>query len=237
MSIRLTAKNDYSLLLNSLNTSVNGSSEGLKFLSDYASIKNGSYGKLMKAYYGAKPNSEVSSIAKTSTGKDSAKTLATVQNATDQLKESADALFIKGDKSVFKDDKITQDTYQAVSDFVSAYNSVLTATDKVNNTNILSRTLTLTNATASNKNLLEKVGITIKSDNSLSLDKDIFMAADISTVKGLFNTTGAFAYRVSAQSSLINYAADHEIAKANTYTVKGTFGYTNSTGNLFNSIF
>lgn len=237
MSIKMTAKNDYSFLFSSLSTSASGSAANLNFLSDYASIKNGSYGKLMKAYYGKNSSSEVSSIAKTSTTKDTAKTLATVQSATDQLKESADALLIKGNKSVFNGDKITEDAYNAVSEFVSDYNSVLAASDKLNSTAILGRTLTLTNATASNKNMLEKVGITIHSDNSLSLDKNIFMAADLSTVKGLFNTTGTFAYRVSAQSSLIHYAVDNEVAKANTYTENGTLGNNYSTGNIFDSLF
>lgn len=237
MSIKLTAKNDYSFLFNNISTSARGSAANLNFLSDYASIKNGSYSKLMKAYYDENSSSEVSSIAQTSNLKDTAKTLTNLQSATDQLKESADALLIKGDKSVFNDDKITEDAYQAVSEFVSDYNSVLSASDKVNNTTVLGRTLTITNTTASYKNMLEKVGLTINSDNSLSLDKNTFKAADLSTVKGLFNTTGAFAYRVSAQSSLIHYAADKQIAKSNTYTINGTFGNTNSSGNLFDNIF
>ena len=42
---------DYSYLFQGLSSS-GGGLGNLNFLSDYASIKNGSYSKLMKAYYG-----------------------------------------------------------------------------------------------------------------------------------------------------------------------------------------
>ena len=51
MGINIQMRNDYSYLFSSLNTSKTGSAGNLSFLSDYAAIKNGSYGKLMKAYY------------------------------------------------------------------------------------------------------------------------------------------------------------------------------------------
>ncbi len=246
MSIKITAKNDFSFLFNSMSTMSGAGATNLNFISDYASIKNGSYGKLMKAYYGKNAQPAVVSEGKTAekkinskdtTGKITSQALASVQKNTDSLKESADVLLDKGEKSLFKDEKITEDMYKAVSKLVSDYNSVLEASDKVNQTSVLDRTLTLVNATASNKALLGKVGISINSDNSLSLNQKDFMAADFFTVKGLFNTTGGYAYRVSAQSSLINYAADREVAKANTYNANGTLGKFTSTGNLFDSIF
>ena len=50
ISINVNAKQDYSYLFQSLSTSSGSGLGNLNFLSDYASIKNGSYGKLMKAY-------------------------------------------------------------------------------------------------------------------------------------------------------------------------------------------
>ena len=55
-------------------------------ISDYASIKNGSYGKLLKAYY-AKQDSESVSVSG-----DSAKKLMLMRSNADSLKKSADAL-------------------------------------------------------------------------------------------------------------------------------------------------
>ena len=49
VKINVDSSQDYSYLFQSLSS---GGMGNLNFLSDYSSIKNGSYGKLMKAYYG-----------------------------------------------------------------------------------------------------------------------------------------------------------------------------------------
>lgn len=259
MSINLQLKSDYSYLFGSLGASKSGGSPGnLNFLSDYASIKNGSYGKLMKAYYAKEtPGKEISSIASqkkhNATGADTTETLAKVQSATDSLKESADALLNDGNKSVFqekesivKNEDGTESTvksydkdaiYKAVSKFVSDYNSVLDASDKVNSTTVLGRITTMVSGTAANAKMLENVGITIGKDNALSIDKDTFMAADMGAVKNLFHTNYSYGYRVSAQASFINFAADNEAAKSNTYNWNGAYTNNHNTGNIFNQMF
>ena len=50
MSINIQAKTNYSFLFSGLSSSASNALSG-NWLADYASIKNGSYGKLMKAYY------------------------------------------------------------------------------------------------------------------------------------------------------------------------------------------
>lgn len=240
MSINIPSKPNYSFLFQNLGTA-GGGAANLNFLSDYASIKNGSYGKLMKAYYGTGRNSEISALAErkktSSEASDSTKDLAAIQRATDKLKESADALLETGKKSVFDEKEVTEEAYKAVSAFVDDYNAVLSASDNINSTSILNKTLSLATATQSNKNLLEKVGITIDEDNNLKLDKEAFMKADLATVKSLFQGAGSYAYRVSAQSSLINFAADNEASKAATYTSSGAYGNAYHSGDMFNSFF
>lgn len=54
ISINVGGNRDYSSLFQSLSS--NGGMGNMSFLSDYASIKNGSYGKLMKSYYGTRPD-------------------------------------------------------------------------------------------------------------------------------------------------------------------------------------
>ena len=51
IGINVGKNQDYSYLFQSL-SSGSGGMGNLNFLSDYASIKNGSYAKLMKTYYG-----------------------------------------------------------------------------------------------------------------------------------------------------------------------------------------
>lgn len=239
MGIRIQAKNDYSFLFSGLNTSASGSAGNLSFLSDYAAIKNGSYGKLMKAYYAENGSgSVVKKLAQSSNSvsKDDTETLTKVKSVTDDLKEAADKLLTKGGKSVWESDDMEK-IYVAVDDFVKDYNSVLDTMDKTNSTSILNRAKSMVDNTAINKKLLSKVGITIGEDNSLSIDKKAFLEADKYTVKDLFSSNGSFAYRVSASASLINYAAEKEADKAATYTIAGTYGNAFSAGSVFDTLF
>ncbi len=248
MSINIQAKTDYSYLFSGLSTSSRTNTSNLSWLSDYAMIKSGSYGKLMKAYYAESSSDEVKAVANSSktnasklntssaTSKDDTETIAKVKSTTDDLKETADNLLKKGTDSVFGKGNM-EDIYSAVDGFVKDYNSVLDTMDDVNSTSVLSRARTMVQNTAVYSDQLGKVGITINDDNSLSVDKEAFLKADESTVKNLFNTTGSFAYKASASASLMNYAAEQEADKASTYTSIGTYGNTYSSGSMFDSLF
>lgn len=252
--INVNARQDYSYLFQSMTTSRGNSLGNLNFLSDYASIKNGSYGKLMKAYYAKDAADKVASTGKDtetkknsiSTAADSAKTLSEIEKAADAMKESADSLLVKGSKSVFrkKNEKATvseeYDTdaiYKAVSGFVTDYNDLLSKTSAASSKNLQSKADTLAAVTSANAKLLSRVGITVNSDSSLSLDEEAFKKSDMGTVKNLFGTTGAYGYKVSAQASMIDYTAAKESTKSNTYTANGTYSNVYSAGNILNSFF
>lgn len=256
MSISIQAKTDYSYLFSSLGTS-SSSGTNLNFLSDYASIKNGSYAKLMKAYYSEASNDSVTSIVNKSSNSTISKAektaLTKVQTATDELKEAADTLLENGSKSVFaKKDITTTDEngvetttqgydvasiYNAINDFVNSYNSVINAANDSENETVVNKATSLATSTYANINLLNKIGITMNDDSTLSLDKDTFTNADMGTVKSLFNGNGSYGYRASAQASLINYAAEREASRNSTYTVSGTLNNSYSSGTLFDSLF
>ncbi len=260
ISINVGAKQDYSYLFQSLSTGNSSSGLGnLNFLSDYAAIKNGSYGRLMKAYY-AESSSTSEASDKTSSDKqsistasDSAKTLANIEKAAEEMKESADELLTTGSKSVFrkvsvtaKDEQGFENTtkefdvdkiYDSVASFVEDYNSLLDVTGDANTQGIRNKVISLVNMTKANEKLLSDVGITIGKDNALSIDEEAFKSADMNTVKSLFNGNSSYAYRVSAQASLIDYTATRESGKANTYTDAGTYSNAYSTGNLIDALF
>lgn len=255
MSINIQAKADVSFLFSSLGSGAAGVANS-NFLSDYASIKNGSYAKLMKAYYSESASDSVKTIAKSSktaskalTSEES-KAYAKVQTNSDALKESADALL---SRSLFEKKDITTkdengvettvkgyDTdaiYKAVNSFVTSYNSVINATGETDDSTVARRVTNMTNETASNQKSLSRIGISVNIDGTLSLDKDTFMKADMSKVKSLFNGNGSYGYQVSAQASLINYAADHAVSKGSSYSVNGSYSSSFSNGNLFNTYF
>ena len=238
MGINISARQDYSTLFSSLNKS--GGSVNNNFLSDYASIKNGSYGKLLRAYYSETgSNSSVKAIASKKTAVDDTdkKALTKLQSSTDSLKDAADTLLKTGSKSVFGEgDKVTDAAYDAVNKFVSGYNSVLDAAKNVSSNSVDSRVTGLVNSAVGNSKMLGQIGITVGSDGRLSVDKDTFTKADLSKVKTLFQGNGSFGYQTSAQASLIGYSAEREATKNNTYSGSGTYNNF-QTGNLFNSYF
>lgn len=217
--------------------------------SDYATIKNGSYTKLMKAYYAkeASGDSSSSSITSTSTSKDSSKTLANIESAAEDLKKASETLRTNGDKSLFtkkqttdKDGNVsyeydTDKIYKAVSDFVDSYNKMLKEGGDSNTNSILRSTKSMVNLTKANSNMLSSVGITIGTDNKLSIDETAFKKADMNTVKSLFHTTGGFGYQTSVQAGMIESYAKSEAEKANTYNKSGMYTYNYTTGEIYNT--
>lgn len=263
ININLNTRTDYSYLFSSLNQNNNNSSNSLagltSLLTDYSSIKTGSYGKLLKAYYAEEGSSRLQSLTQKDNStaevvtKEHAQKLNKVQTATDTLKESADALMETGSKSLFKQkDIITKDEngvevtskgydteaiYKAVSTFAKDYNAVLDAANSADNSTVTNRINTMNNNTLANEKALSKIGITVGEDGKLSVDKDAFMKADMGSVKTLFNGTGSYSYQVSAQASLVNFSAEREASKAATYNVNGDYNSVLNTGNLYNSYF
>ena len=225
MSINFSG-NDYSYLFSGLNNS-SGTNTSSNLLSDYASIKNGSYAKLMKAYYneGGSKGSTKASTDKASKDDTAIKSLNKVQTATDNLKKTAE--------SITKKDSIEYDDIKA---FVDDYNSLISAANKISDNSTINRTTRLVGDTLANNKLLRSVGITINEDSTLSVDKDTFEKANKLTVDSLFKGAGSYGDKISSQASLIKYSADRAVSKAGgTYTAKGNYDTATAAGNLYNS--
>lgn len=255
LNLNVHAKSDMSYLFSSLGRSASNVASS-DFLGQYASIKNGSYGKLMKAYYGKNASDSVKKLAQNTDTKKNVTTedktnIAKMQTTTDALKESADALLANGSKSLFQQVDVTTkdengvettakgyDTdaiYNALNSFVLRYNAVIDAAGNISDKSLTGRIDSMTGATVSNYKLLSKVGITVGENGKLSISKDAFSKADMNTVKNLFHGSGSYAYQISAQSSMINFAADRLADRNNTYTVGGTYNRTLNLGSIYNN--
>lgn len=242
MKISVASRPDYSTLFSGLNTSRNSSAPnslndliGSGMLSDYKSIKSGSYGKLMKAYYtkdGA--SKEVSAIADDK--KNSTKTKVDVKSLND-VKTSASALKDSADKLVSSEFKDMDETLSSVKSFVKNYNSLIDKTGELGSKNINNRTDNLKKLTESSKEDLKAIGISIDKDNKLTLDTDIFKKSDLSRVQDVFGGIGSYGYSASAQASIVDYQAGYESLKLNTYTSSGFVdGSATSVGTLLNNM-
>ena len=201
------------------------SSSSSNILSDYAAIKNGSYKKLAKKYY-------ASENVKTETeAKDESKKLGLAQTSADSLSSSIkdlmkNSLFSK--KSVKSKDETTGETSEkndydweaitkAVKSFVDDYNSAIKDASDTSHNGVLRSALSMTSISKANSKLLSQIGITIGSENKLTLDEDKLKEADVATLKTLFNGTGFYADRIAAKSAAISNANS-----ASTYTSSGS---------------
>ena len=98
--------NSVSALFSSMGTSNSNStvSNGLYGinLSDYASIKNGSYGKLMKSYYALDDDTSTKDKKSKNDTDDTDNTIRSIKNSSADLKNSAAALY--SSKGLFEKD-------------------------------------------------------------------------------------------------------------------------------------
>ena len=223
-------------------------------LSEYASIRRGSYGKLMRSYFSmdsTKGTSKSDDSTKntiedlattTSTSKDSTKTLAAIESDAKELTDSAKALYTRSNNKVFtKDSGGSYDTdkiYKAVKRFADDYNSMLDTAGK-SSTNRISRSVSsMKNETSYNEKPLKEIGITVdEKTGKLSVDETTFKSADTEKIKNLFNGTGSYAYSVATKAAMTESYAKSEAAKSNTYTKNGTYNYNYNSGNIFTDMF
>jgi hypothetical protein len=114
---------------------------------------------------------------------------------------------------------------------------LVNAVDESGNERVVDRAATMAGATIANAKMLNAIGISINEDSTLTLDKEKFEGANMSTVKTLFNGNGSYGYRVSAQASIIDYTAENQAGRNSTYNISGTMNNTYSSGNLFSTFF
>jgi hypothetical protein len=258
MTISAYDSSSISTLFSSLSTSSSSSGTtdilGISY-SDYACIKSGSYGKLLRAYYSTTSDSsskssssdstteseDTTTTTSTSTSADTTKVLAGIESDTEALTDTAKELYTRSNNQVFTKDASgnynTDTIYEKVSDFVENYNSVLSSAAKSSTSTIGNSLSSMKTLTTSNENSLSEIGISVNSKSgTLSIDEETFKSADMDKVKSLFNGTGSYAYGVATQSSMIDSYAQSEASKSNTYTSSGTYSDTYSIGSILSSL-
>jgi hypothetical protein len=259
MTVSSYDSSSISTLFSSLSTS--SSTGGTDLLgisySDYATIKSGSYSKLMKAYYATTSSDSSTSSKKssssdsttddttktsTSTSKDTSKVLANIESGAEDLTSTAKELYTRSNNKVFtKDTKGNYNTdtiYEKVSDFVEDYNTLLSSAAKSNTTTISNSLSSMKLTTKNNTDALKEIGISVDSNNgTLSINEDTFKGSDMSKVKNLFYGTSSYAYGVATQSSMINSYAQSEASKSNTYSSTGTYTYNYNSGSILSELF
>ena len=194
--------------------------------SDWATIRSGSYFKLLNAYYGKGGQvsaSDDTTSSSTSISKDSTRTLAVIESDAKSVEKSVAALQETGDKSLFNEVTKTDENgnkttgydtdaiYKAVKNFTDSYNSLIDEVGNSNTKSILRAGASMVNVTEANRKSLSDIGISIGADNSY------------------------YGTEVKRQAGRAESYAKSEAAKANTYQKSGSYTYNYRTGELYNS--
>ena len=209
--------NDYNSLFSSLPKKEESSVGGLAGLaSEFSSIKSGSYGKLLNAYYKKMNGSD--SATEAIQKEDANRKLVGGNAAT--LKSAAQKL----SKLDFADEKSKDSNLAAVKDFISAYNSVIDTADDTNSKGILRNAVWMTNIAKKSAGLLNEVGITVGKDNKLSLDEAKWTDANSSAKTSLFTGRQGFAEKmVYKAGQMTNFSAGKASYTASAYKSNGEY--------------
>ena len=187
IGINVGKNQDYSYLFQSL-SSGSGGMGNLNFLSDYASIKNGSYAKLMKTYYGTAQSSSAAASKKSSSGnildkildekknpkvsKEAQEANANLTTGLSSLKSSVAALQKDGTYTDTANGKSAADkVVSAMKAFVSDYNNVVSAAKNSTLANKTAYVANMMNSTATNADKLAEIGVSINGNGTLELNE------------------------------------------------------------------
>ncbi len=211
------------------NSSKSGSSL-FSSLGDLQMIQSGVYKKAMKSYVAAKKSamSETSGTATDTKADFTSKFAATdSKESLSNLKSSAQKLYAASNElksAKYTGDVKPEDLLGKAKSFVSAYNNTLNASKNMNSYSILQTAVWSTEQMNYSEGLLNKVGISITENNTLSIDEEKFKSANMSDLKTLFSGSSSLADRVSQKAStLFNQSANQLAANQGnmTYTMYG----------------
>lgn len=225
-----------------------GSQSGLSgMLSDYNTIRNGSYKKLLKSYYeSADQLSGNSSSTKTSNVIDQIlEEKRNPQVSAEQTKVNAlldsgvsnmkNALGTLASESSYEN---AADVKTALTNYVTAYNTAIENSKKTTNSAISSNLANVMKATDAHADELSAIGISVNKDGSLTLDKKKLETVDLTRVQNLFSTKDALGYgaEVSARVSRASYYATGSTKTSETDTASTVSATKSSAKDLKSSI-
>ena len=230
-----------------------GNTSGLAgMLGDYSAIRSGSYGKLMKSYYGE----QSSSISRGSSSSRSKNVLDEILEERRNPKESKEvsaansklstsvstfknALGTLQSENTYKDTQNGLDARSkvenALKSYVSAYNDAVTTAKKSTNMNMTSNVAGAMGATKESVEALGELGITMNHDGTLAFDAKKFKTIELDTVKNVFDGNAALSYG-SKIASRLNRIADSATSSGKIDSSSTTVATVSNSKSLMESI-
>lgn len=236
---------DYSFLFGGSNS---GNENSGFSLNDYMSIKNGSYGKLIKAYYKEqKSDGKTAADVKKETQTKGAE-YSEISSLADKFAKTADRL-LSGDLLELKDVTKTDENgventtkeydkssiVSALKDFAKSYNDFMTKATKSTNKNVARRAENLVGQMNSYYKQLSAAGVKFAEDGTISIDEDKVNKLDVDTIKRAFNGKDSMLNQIASKVSQIGTAASSAAKNLSGYNSKGSYASNaTSIGSLIN---
>ena len=188
-----------------------GNAFGSFNFSDYASIKNGSYGKLVKSYYAEQkktPGSDKATTTKPTKKEETVdKTgLSQMKKEAEGLKSAAEALN-KEDLWKQTDGKYDMDKIvSAVKTFASEYNDTITQASKVNSKDVAQDVRYMSSMTSTMSKALSNIGISVDLTGKMSVNEETLKNAKMNDVKSLFSGAASYGKQIEKDAIGISSA-------------------------------
>lgn len=184
-------------------------------LSNYSSLKNGSYYKLLKKYYSSNASADSKSAdveAYKAKVQQMADTSASLSASLNELM-NADYTEENRDKLIGKIEK-----------FVEDYNKTIDKAGDSDSVSVLQKAKWLTGMTEQYSRVLGELGIKVGSDNKLTIDSDILKGASMDRLKGVFGLEpNSFANKVLYKAEQLYSLSMTYGSSATAYTSAGTY--------------
>lgn len=142
-----------------------------------------------------------------------------------------------GAKIGYNMNKISDSASSKIKKFVDSYNKTLDSLEKSDSVQALQKGVSLVSTTAAYGRTLAKIGISVGSDNRLTIDEDKLSKASEGDMKALFGSNYSYATKVAEKASTISRAAG--LSAQISYNSQGKTNkndYSNIFDMMFNSL-
>ena len=157
-------------------------------------------------------------------------------DSADNLKLNGNKLLATGEESIFGNAESSGSTTVIVNkgiEFINDFNKVMSSIRKLGGEKNSEYIKTLTSYANSNSELLSKIGVTVLTDGSLTMNSNILREASLEDLKAVFNGKDSFAGKVSAISEEIHDNVETKLQENLAILAQNSIQMTqNSTSNL-----
>ena len=203
--------------------SILGGSSSSQGLGDYALIQSGAYKKLLNAYYNKQDSEDT---AQTKAEKIN---LTTAGSDANGLNAEITKLLEKG-----VNDENREEIKEGLKSVIEKYNSVIDSSSNVDDVKVLRQALWMTQDTSALAASLSDVGITVGSNNKLSLDETKFDKAQLSSLNTVLSGRNSYFGKLADRSAALSSAAGNAVSGSSSsslYKANGSYA-AGTTGNV-----